>query len=107
MYERLILLKELLTEGGAIWIHCDWHKSHFLRCLLDEVFGADCFRNEVIWQRTASRNDAKAFGHVHDTLFYYVKGEGHVWNSQFVDYEQEYLDRYYTQDDGDGREICP
>jgi DNA modification methylase len=107
MYERLILLKELLAEGGAIWVHCDWHKSHFLRCLLDEVFGVDGFRNEIIWQRTASRNDAKEFGHVHDTIFYYVKGGGHVWNPQFIDYDQAYLDRYYTQDDGDGRKYSP
>ena len=107
MYERLILLKELLAEGGTIWVHCDWHKSHFLRCLLDEVFGPDGFRNEIVWQRTASRNDAKEFGHVHDTIFCYVKGDGHVWHPQFIDYEQEYLDRYYTQDDGDGRKYAP
>ena len=107
MFERLILLKELLAEGGTIWVHCDWHKSHFLRCLLDEVFGPDGFRNEIVWQRTASRNDAKEFGHVHDTIFCYVKGDGHVWHPQFIDYEQEYLDRYYTQDDGDGRKYAP
>ena len=106
MFERLILLKELLATGGAIWVHCDWHKSHFLRCLLDEVFGVDGFRNEIVWQRTASRNDAKEFGHVHDTLYYYVKGDDHIWHPQFVAYEQEYLDRYYTQDDGDGRKYA-
>jgi len=106
MYERLILLKELLREGGSIWLHCDWHKNHFLRCLLDEVFGPDGFRNEIIWQRTASRNDAKEFGHVHDTAFYYIKGDGHTWHPQFIEYEQEYLDRYYTQDDGDGRKYA-
>lgn len=106
MYERLLMMKELLEEGGALWVHCDWHKSHLLRCLLDEIFGLDSLRNEVVWQRTASRNDAKAFGHVHDTLFYIVKGSGHTWNPQFVEYDQEYLDRYYTMDDGDGRKYA-
>ena len=106
MYERLILLRELLAEGGTIWVHCDWHRSHLLRCLLEEVFGDNSLRNEIIWQRTASRNDAKAFGHVHDTLFYVVKGAGHVWNPQFAEYEQGYLDRYYTMDDGDGRKYA-
>ena len=49
MYERLILLKELLSDKGSIYLHCDWHKSHHLRCLLDEVFGEDNFVNEIIW----------------------------------------------------------
>ena len=49
MYERLILLKELLSDKGSIYLHCDWHKSHHLRCLLDEVFGEDNFVNEIVW----------------------------------------------------------
>ena len=49
MYERLLLLKELLSDDGTIWLHCDWHKSHHLRCLMDEVFGADNFLNEIVW----------------------------------------------------------
>ena len=49
MYERLVLIRELLTDAGAIFLHCDWHKSQHLRCLLDEIFGPDNFRNEIIW----------------------------------------------------------
>lgn len=75
MYERLILLKELLRDGGSIWLHCDWHKSHHLRCLMDEVFGAESLQNEIVWQRTDPHNDAKSrMGNVHDTLYWYSKG---------------------------------
>ena len=76
MYERLILIKELLAEEGSIWLHCDWHRSHHLRIVLDEVFGANNFRNEVIWQRTDPHNDAKSrLGWIHDTIFWYAKAK--------------------------------
>ena len=104
MYERLSLLRDLLAEGGSLWLHCDWHRSHTLRIVAEEVFGEDSLVNEVVWQRTASRNDAKAFGHVHDTLLYFAKGvSARTWNQQFGAYSEAYLDKYYSMDDGDGR----
>lgn len=85
MYERLLLLKELLADGGSIWLHCDWHRSHHLRCLMDEVFGAASFKNEVIWQRTDPHNDARTrIGWIHDTLFWYAKGENYTYNYEAV-----------------------
>ena len=104
MYERLLMLRELLADGGTLWMHCDWHRSHLLRLVVEEVFGEGSLMNEIVWKRTASRNDAKTFGHVHDTLLYLVKGaENRTWNRQFVEYAPEYLDKYYSQNDGDGR----
>lgn len=104
MYERLSLLRDLLAEGGSLWLHCDWHRSHTLRIVAEEVFGEESLVNEVVWQRTASRNDAKAFGHVHDTLLYFAKGvSARTWNQQFGVYAEAYLDKYYSMDDGDGR----
>lgn len=74
IYERLILMKELLADDGSIYLHCDWHKSHHLRCLMDEVFGADNFRNEIIWcYRTTLRTSDKSFGRDHDTILFYGK----------------------------------
>ena len=74
MYDRLCLIRELLAEDGSIWLHCDWHRSHHLRCLLDEVFGSSNLQNEVIWQRTDPHNDEKSrLGWVHDTIFWYAK----------------------------------
>lgn len=85
MYERLLLLKELLRDGGSLWLHCDWHKSHHLRGLLDEVFGSDNLVNEVVWQRTDPHNDAvNRLGWVHDSIYWYAKGGGFTYNWQSV-----------------------
>ena len=85
MYERLLLLKELLMDSGSILLHCDWHKSHYLRCLMDEVFGADNMQNEIIWQRTDPHNDAKSrLGRVHDTIYWYSKGPKPLYNWESV-----------------------
>ncbi|WP_198912047.1 DNA methyltransferase [Acetobacter lambici] len=56
MFERLVMLRELLAAHGLIFLHCDWHKSHYLRCMLDEIFGANNFVNEIIWQKCNSKN---------------------------------------------------
>lgn len=81
IYERLILLKELLSDDGTIWLHCDYHKNHLLRCLLDEVYGPQNLQNEVVWQRTDPHNDAfSRLGWVHDTLLWYRKGEKANYN---------------------------
>jgi len=74
MYERLLILRELLSDAGSIYVHCDWHKVHHLRCIMDEVFGVDNFCNELVWQRTrAAHSDSTYFGRVHDTILFYRK----------------------------------
>lgn len=98
MYERLLLLRELLAENGAIWLHCDWHKNHHLRCLLDEVFGLDAFINEVIWQKIrASKGQARGFGNVHDGLFWYGKDvNSAIMNPAYVPYAEAYVRSHYS-----------
>ncbi len=103
MYERLILMRELLNERGGIYLHCDWHKSHHLRFLLDEVFGADNFANEIVWKRTTSRAGSAYYNHVHDTLFFYRKSDSAIWNQQHTPYQQQYIDSMFTGQDADGR----
>jgi adenine-specific DNA-methyltransferase len=77
MYERLILLRELLADDGSIYLHCDWHKSHQLRNIMDEIFGINNFRNEIVWVRSTnpkgSQHESRTFSHFTDTIFYYVK----------------------------------
>lgn len=80
MYERLILLRELLSDRGSIYLHCDWHKSHHLRFLLDEVFGEDNFGNEIIWRYTSSRPPTKDFARKHDTVMRYYKTEARIFH---------------------------
>ena len=72
MYERLIILRELLSDKGSIFLHCDWHKSHYLRCLLDEVFGNNCFVNEIVWRKSNSHNDGNKFGCITESIFFYL-----------------------------------
>lgn len=98
MYDRICLMRELLAEDGSIWLHCDWHRSHHLRCILDEVFGASNLQNEVIWQRTDPHNDAKSrLGWVHDTIFWYAKNREKViynWADVSVDLSESALKEY-------------
>ncbi len=103
MYERLVILRELLTESGTIWLHCDVHKSHQLRCLLDEVFGPDRFVSEVIWKRAAARGNVKmGLSTAHDTIYCYARGTNTTWTPPRIKYSEEYIARF-NQDDGDGR----
>ncbi len=103
MYERLLLLKELLSEDGSIYLHCDWHKSQYLRCLMDEVFGPDNLLNEVVWKRTSARSDSSTLNHIHDAIFLYSKGENPVFNRLFLPLDPEYIARYYSYKESDGR----
>ncbi len=76
MYERLILLRQLLSEQGSIYLHCDWHKSHHLRFLLDEVFGEDNFVNEVVWAyRSGGASKDNSLARKHDVIIHYKKGD--------------------------------
>lgn len=87
MYERLILLRELLSDRGTIYLHCDWHKSHHLRMLLDEVFGANNFRNEIVWCYTGVTPSPKAFQQKHDTIYRYSKSSEFVFYPQYIPYK--------------------
>lgn len=87
MYERLILLRELLSDHGSIYLHCDWHKSHLLRCIMDEVFGANNFINEIIWCYTGPGYWKANFVRKHDTILTYGKTMYHCFNPQFTEYK--------------------
>lgn len=83
MYERLILCRELLADTGSIYLHCDWHKSHHLRMIMDEVFGPENFINEVVWQYSSGGASKRTFARKHDTLLYYGrKLDNYVFNPQ-------------------------
>ncbi|MEP7359451.1 MAG: site-specific DNA-methyltransferase, partial [Anaerolineales bacterium] len=103
MYERLLLLKELLAEDGSIYLHCDWNRGHFLRCLLDEIFGNERCVNEIVWKRTSARSDSHTFNHIHDTIYFYSKGDRQEFNQLYLPHDPEYISRYYTYKDDNGR----
>jgi DNA modification methylase len=104
MYERLIFAKDLLKDDGAIFLHCDPARSHYLKIILDEIFGADNFINEISWQRSGAKGlTSNQFPDAHDVIFYYAKNKkSHVWHKQHGEYSSEHLKKY-RYDDGDGR----
>ncbi len=107
MYERLILLRELLSDKGTIYLHCDWHKSHHLRILMDEVFGSDNFLDEIVWNYgspSGGRAAGSKFVKNHDNIFRYAKNrEKRIENKQFLPYSEKYINDWFKYDDGDGR----
>lgn len=103
MYERFAILKELLNYNGTIWVHCDSHKNHLIRSILDEVFGSDRFISEIIWKRASARGNVKiGFSTAHDTIYCYSKSSELNWQSPKISYSDDYLGRF-NQIDGDGR----
>ncbi len=103
MAPRLVELHRVLKPTGSLYLHCDPTASHYLKILLDAIFGARFFRAEVVWKRTTAHSSAKRWAPVHDTIFHYGKTGTTVWNDVRLDYKDEYLEKYYKFDDGDGR----
>lgn len=101
--ERLVLLREVLADDGSICVHLDWKKGHYIKAIMDEVFGEQNFLNEIIWQRTYAHSDANKFGQVHEAIFIYRKTENHLFNKQFTDHSNSYIQSHYGQTDEDGR----
>ncbi|MBA3964624.1 MAG: site-specific DNA-methyltransferase [Nitrospirales bacterium] len=102
MYERLLLLKSLLGENGSLFLHCDWKRTHLLRLLLDEVFGPEGFKNEVIRVKCNPKNSKrKAFGNIHDCILFYTNGngEGRTWQPQREGIDSEDLERLFSNTD--------
>ena len=85
MYERLTVMRELLSKHGSIYLHCDWHKSHYLRTIMDAVFGSNNFKNEIIWYYRRWNITSTSFATNHDTLLFYAKGEApHTYNQLYI-----------------------
>jgi 16S rRNA G966 N2-methylase RsmD len=98
-YETVVMLRELLAEDGSIYVHLDWHIGHYAKAVLDEVFGANNFVNEIIWKRQTAKGGAfdslAQYGRIHETIFFYSKSENYVWNPQYTGYDQEHLEKSY------------
>ena len=102
MSTRLLEMERILTDTGSIYLHCDSTASHYLKLVMDTVFGKDNFQNEVIWKRTSAHNDPGRFGRIHDTLLYYVKGESATWNIQYETHDPDYISKNYRHKDARG-----
>jgi len=103
MIPRLVELRRVLKPTGSIYVHCDPTASHYLKLLMDGVFGPDNYRSEVVWKRTSGHSDAVRFGSVHDTILFYSRGSSPTWNQLYQDYNSDYVEQYYRYQDKDGR----
>ena len=101
MAVRLLEMRRVLKDTGSIYLHCDPFASHYLKQLMDAVFGASRFRNEIAWKRTTAHNDARRFGRVQDRLLFYCKTEASHFNRVAGEYSDKQLSRYkYSDDNG-------
>lgn len=103
MYENLMAIKSVMSDTASIYVHLDYHIGHYVKILLDEVFGEDNFRNEIVWKRSTAHNDSTGYANLHDCIFYYSKSSDLYFDIPMVPYTQEYIDRYYNKTDENGR----
>lgn len=104
IYERLLLMKELLSEDGSIYVHCDYRLNSYLRVIMNEIFGVKNFQNEIVWKRTGSHNDSNRFGRITDTIFFYTKSSSFQFEPSFIERtEEETKESYSSIDEKTGK----
>ncbi len=107
MAVRLIEMQRVLKLTGSIYLHCDPTASHYLKVLMDSIFGPKNFRNEITWKRSSAHSDsgqgARHFGRVSDTILFYAQGDSNTWNQQYGPYDESYIAENYNRRDPDGR----
>jgi site-specific DNA-methyltransferase (adenine-specific) len=103
MAARLAELHRVLKPTGSLYLHCDPTASHYLKMVLDTIFGVQNFRNEIIWKRQSAHSDSHGYGSVHDIILFYVKSNSFVWNQTYQAYDADYVEQYYRYTDEKGR----
>jgi DNA modification methylase len=103
MRPRCVELARVLKKTGSFYYHCDWHASHYVKVMLDQVFGENNFQSEIVWKRTpfagSSKSRAKFWPRVHDVILFYTGGGAHTFNPDFIPYSDEYKKRFKNPDD--------
>ncbi len=102
MAPRLLALHKVLKVTGTIYLHCDPTASHYLKLVMDAVFGPMNFRNEVVWRRTGSHNSARRYGPIHDILLFYAKSKDYFWQRQYRPYLKGYVEQFFNKTDERG-----
>lgn len=106
MYENLCAIKSVMSETASIYVHLDYHIGHYVKILMDEIFGEDNFRNEIIWKRTGAHNDAGKYGIVHDSIFWYSKSDEYYFQNIFIDLTEKHKStRFKNIEEGTGRKF--
>ncbi|HEY5382181.1 MAG TPA: DNA methyltransferase [Acidobacteriaceae bacterium] len=103
MRPRCVEMARVLKKTGSFYFHCDWHASHYVKVMLDQIFGENNFQNEIVWKRSFAHNSAGRYGIIHDTIFFYSGSKEFVWNDQYQPYDPEYVETFFDRSDPDGR----
>jgi DNA modification methylase len=98
MRPRCVELARVLKATGSFYYHCDWHASHYVKVMLDQILSENSFQNEIIWKRANAHNDPRGYGRITDTILFYTKGTKYTWNTQHTPYRDEYYESHYKQD---------
>ncbi len=102
MRPRCVEMARVLRKTGSFYYHCDWHASHYVKVMLDQVFGEMQFQNEIVWKRSSAHSDSKRYGANHDTIFFYTAGKTWTWNKSYTPYDPEYVEQNYRYKDEKG-----
>lgn len=105
MLPRLEECRRVLKDDGSFYLHCDDSSSHYLRLLLDAVFGSKWFQNEIVWQRTTAHNESRRYNQVQDTIFFYASPGQFTWNPQYTPYDSSYVEKSYSHTDENGNRV--
>ena len=103
MRPRCLELHRVLKPTGSFYYHCDWHASHYIKIMLDQIFGENNFQNEIVWKRTSAHSSAKRYGTVSDSILFFTKSDVYTWNEQHQPYEPDYITTFFEHVDPDGR----
>lgn len=107
MAPRLLELRRVLKSTGSIYLHCDPTANHYLKLLMDAVFGPTNFLNEIIWKRTHAHGSSRRYGPLHDTILYYARTSSYVWTNPRVQHDPEYIEKHFTHEDEQRRKFQP
>lgn len=103
MAVRLLEMRRVLKDTGSIYLHCDPTAGQYLKLLMDSIYGAEHFKNEIVWKRTGSHGGSKRWGPIHDTILFYSASDDYQWNRVYQEYDADYLDQHYRLEDDRGR----
>lgn len=99
--KRLIMMREILADDGSIYVHLDWKKGHYIKTIMDEVFGEHNFRNEIIWQQSTAHNmKSQSYVKTNANIYFYSKSENYIFNEQYTGYSKEQLKRFKFDENG-------
>ncbi len=107
MRPRCVALSKVLKKTGTMYYHCDWHACHYVKVMLDQIFGENNFQSEIVWKRTHAHGSAKRWAPIHDSIFMYTGSKDYAWTFPTVPHEPRYLLKHFTQRDENNRRFQP